>query len=55
MTLLIRRFITEGRITRTYPKGGIFLCGPGESLQELSNGDGLEGGVEAEAALRETP
>jgi hypothetical protein len=38
MTLLIRRFISENRITRIYPKGGSFLSGPGESLQELSGG-----------------
>jgi hypothetical protein len=50
MTLLIRRFISEGRITRIYSKGGIFLSGPGESLQELSGGKGLEGGE-----LRENP
>jgi hypothetical protein len=36
MTLLKRRFISENHVTRIYPKGGIFLSGPGESLQELS-------------------
>jgi len=38
MTLLIRRFISEGRITRIYSKGGIFLSGPGESLPRAEGG-----------------
>ena len=38
MTLLKRRFISENHVTRIYPKGGIFLSGPGESLQKLSEG-----------------
>ena len=35
---LLYRNIQEGRITRIYPKGGIFLCEPGESLEEMSSG-----------------
>jgi hypothetical protein len=38
MTLLIRRLISENHVTRIYPKGGIFLSAPNESLQELSEG-----------------
>ncbi len=38
MTLLIRRLISENHVTRIYPKGGIFLSAPDESLQELSEG-----------------
>jgi hypothetical protein len=50
MPVLKRRFISENHVTRSYPRGGIFLSGSGESLQELSGGKGLEG-----AELRETP
>ena len=35
---LIRRHISENRITRIYAKGGIFLCESGESLEEMSSG-----------------
>ena len=35
---LISRHLTQNRITRIYPNGGIFLCEPGESLEELREG-----------------
>jgi hypothetical protein len=46
MTLLLRRIVSDNHITRIYPKGGILLSEPNETLLEFSGG-----AIQSEASL----
>jgi hypothetical protein len=45
----VRRVVLDGRVTRIYGKGRLFLSEPGETLQEMTEGAIAERGKEAEA------
>jgi len=45
----VRRVVLDGRVTRIYRKGRVFLSEPGETLEEMTEGAIVERGKEAEA------